>query len=121
MFSSAGTGRVMSHTFCGVDHLSHSETAVIFPDCETSNLKGLMMARHHNNFQHLFDSGFLDDFLAQFTGGSAQHDHLNGTESGNVLFSGRSDDSVAGMAGNDTLNGGSGNDKIWGGSGNDQL
>jgi Ca2+-binding RTX toxin-like protein len=80
-----------------------------------------LMARHHNNFQHLFDSGFLDDFLAQFTGGSADHDHLNGTESGNVLFSGRSDDSVAGMAGNDTLNGGSGNDKVWGGSGNDQL
>jgi Ca2+-binding RTX toxin-like protein len=37
------------------------------------------------------------------------------------LFSGRSDDTIAGMAGNDTLNSGSGNDKVWGGSGNDQL
>jgi Ca2+-binding RTX toxin-like protein len=80
-----------------------------------------MMARHHNNFQNLFDSGFLDDFLAQFTGGSADHDHLNGTTSGNTLFSGRGDDDVTGMAGNDMLNGGSGADKMWGGSGNDQL
>ena len=59
-----------------------------------------MMARHHNNFQNLFDSGFFDDFLAQFTGGSADHDHLNGTTSGNTLFAGKADDTVAGMAGN---------------------
>jgi len=52
-------------------------------------------------------------FLAQFTGGSSDHDHLNGTTSGNVLFSGRGNDDVAGMAGNDMLDGGSGNDMIW--------
>jgi Ca2+-binding RTX toxin-like protein len=79
------------------------------------------MARHHNNFQQLFDSGFLDDFLAQLTGGSSGHDHLNGTTSENMLFSGRGDDDVAGKAGNDMLSGGSGNDMVWGGSGNDRL
>jgi hypothetical protein len=68
----------------------------------------------------LHDSRF-DDFLAMLTGGSSGHDHLNGTESGNVLFAGRGADAVSGMAGNDMLSGGSGDDKIWGGSGNDQL
>ena len=63
----------------------------------------------------------FEDFLATLTGGSADHDHMNGTASGNMLFAGRSADSVAGMAGNDTLDGGAGNDKVWGGSGNDRL
>jgi Ca2+-binding RTX toxin-like protein len=66
------------------------------------------------------DSGFAD-FLASLTGGSAGHDHINGTTAGNFLFAGASADSVAGMAGNDMLNGGSGDDKVWGGSGNDDL
>ncbi len=66
------------------------------------------------------DSGFAD-FLASLTGGSAGHDHLNGTTSGNFLFAGASADTLAGMAGNDMLNGGSGDDKVWGGSGNDNL
>jgi len=72
--------------------------------------------------QELFhnDRGF-QDFLAQLTGGSSGHDHLNGTESGNMLFAGRGDDDVAGEAGNDMLSGGSGKDLIWGGSGNDRL
>jgi Ca2+-binding RTX toxin-like protein len=55
------------------------------------------------------------------TGGSADHDHLNGTAGNNTLFAGRSADTVAGMAGNDMLDGGSGDDKVWGGSGNDRL
>jgi len=63
----------------------------------------------------------FEDFLASLTGGSADHDHLNGTTGNNVLFAGGSDDDVAGKAGNDMLSGGSGNDKIWGGSGNDTL
>ena len=68
----------------------------------------------------LHDSRF-EDFLASWTGGSADHDHLNGTTSGNVLFAGGSNDTVAGMAGNDMLDGGTGDDKVWGGSGNDRL
>jgi Ca2+-binding RTX toxin-like protein len=52
----------------------------------------------------LHDSRF-DDFLAMLTGGSSGHDHLNGTESGNVLFAGRGADAVSGMAGNDMLSG----------------
>lgn len=66
------------------------------------------------------DSGFAD-FLASLTGGSAGHDHLNGTTGGNFLFAGASNDTLAGMAGSDMLNGGSGDDKVWGGSGNDNL
>ncbi|MGQ0685021.1 calcium-binding protein [Bradyrhizobium sp.] len=66
------------------------------------------------------DSGFAD-FLASLTGGSAGHDHLNGTSGGNFLFAGAGADTLAGMAGNDMLNGGSGDDKVWGGSGNDSL
>ncbi|MEH2606792.1 Ca2+-binding RTX toxin-like protein [Bradyrhizobium sp. AZCC 1588] len=73
------------------------------------------------NLNRFFDDGRLDDFLARFTGGSADHDHLNGTTGNNVLYSGAKADSVAGMAGNDTLNAGSGDDKVWGGSGNDNL
>ena len=72
------------------------------------------------NFLSLFNNRF-EDFLAQLTGGSADHDHLNGTAGNNILFAGGADDSVAGKAGNDMLNGGTGNDKIWGGSGNDLL
>ena len=64
---------------------------------------------------------FLNDFLAQVAGGTAGHDHLNGTTANNTLYSGASADSVAGMAGNDMLNGGTGDDKLWGGSGNDNL
>jgi Ca2+-binding RTX toxin-like protein len=64
---------------------------------------------------------FLNDYLAQLMGGSAGHDHLNGTEASNSLYAGASADAVAGMAGNDNLNGGSGDDKVWGGSGNDSL
>lgn len=75
---------------------------------------------NNNRFEDFFNNRF-EDFFASMTGGSSGHDHLNGTASNNVLYSGRSADSVAGMAGNDTLDGGSGDDKIWGGSGNDRL
>ncbi|MCC6775727.1 MAG: hypothetical protein IT537_03675 [Hyphomicrobiales bacterium] len=71
-------------------------------------------------FFSLFESRF-EDFLAQLTGGSAGHDHLNGGVGSNILYAGGSNDAVAGMAGNDVLNGGSGDDKVWGGSGNDML
>jgi Ca2+-binding RTX toxin-like protein len=64
---------------------------------------------------------FLNDFLAQVAGGTAGHDHLNGTTANNTLYSGASPDAVSGMAGNDMLNGGTGDDKLWGGSGNDTL
>ena len=73
------------------------------------------------NFWSLFNNSRFEDFFARLTGGSSDHDHLNGTTGGNVLFAGASADSVAGMAGNDMLNGGTGDDKIWGGSGNDTL
>jgi hypothetical protein len=63
----------------------------------------------------------FQNFFASMTGGTAGHDHLNGTASGNMLFAGGGDDDVTGMAGNDTLSGGTGNDMIWGGSGNDRL
>jgi Ca2+-binding RTX toxin-like protein len=77
------------------------------------------MARH---WGWLFNNNNrFEDFLASLTGGSADHDHMNGTAGGNVLFAGRSADTVAGMAGNDMLDGGAGADKIWGGSGNDRL
>ncbi len=77
------------------------------------------MGRLFNNGR--FDDGRFDDLMAQRTGGSADHDHMNGTSAGNVLYAGASNDTVAGMAGNDRLNGGTGDDKVWGGSGNDQL
>ena len=73
------------------------------------------------NLNGFLDNSRFEDFFARFTGGSADHDHLNGTTSNNTLFGGGSDDTLAGMAGNDTLNGGSGADKVWGGSGNDNL
>jgi Ca2+-binding RTX toxin-like protein len=66
-------------------------------------------------------NGRFGDFFAQLTGGSAGHDHLNGTTSTNVLFGGGDEDAVSGMAGSDILSGGSGDDRIWGGSGNDRL
>jgi len=78
------------------------------------------MARFSALKQFLHGESF-EDFLASLTGGTSGHDHLNGNESGNMLFAGRGDDDVAGKAGNDTLSGGGGNDKIWGGSGNDTL
>jgi Ca2+-binding RTX toxin-like protein len=73
------------------------------------------------NLNGFLDNSRFEDFFARFGGGSADHDHLNGTTSNNTLFGGASEDTLAGMAGNDTLNGGSGADKLWGGSGNDNL
>jgi Ca2+-binding RTX toxin-like protein len=73
------------------------------------------------NLNGFLDNSRFEDFFARFTGGSADHDHLNGTTGSNTFFSGRGDDAVSGMAGNDTINGGSGADKLWGGSGNDNL
>src|SRR6185312_10781727 len=73
------------------------------------------------NLNGFLDNSRFEDFLARFTGGSSDHDHMNGTTSNNVLFGGAKEDTLAGMAGNDTLNGGSGADKVWGGSGNDNL
>lgn len=73
------------------------------------------------NWGSVLGSSRFEDFLARMTGGSADHDHLNGTTGNNMLFGGASADTVAGMAGNDRLDGGSGDDKVWGGSGNDQL
>jgi Ca2+-binding RTX toxin-like protein len=79
------------------------------------------MARFHTLEDLLFHNRDFQDFFASLTGGSSGHDHLNGTDTGNMLFAGRGDDEVAGKAGNDMLDGGSGNDDIWGGSGNDRL
>lgn len=80
------------------------------------------MPRHHQSLEDmLFHSGMFQDFFAAMTGGTSGHDHLNGTDTGNMLFAGRGDDDVAGKAGNDMLDGGNGNDMIWGGSGNDNL
>src|SRR5690242_11175336 len=73
------------------------------------------------NLNRFFDNDRFEDLFARFTGGSGDHDHMNGTTGNNTLFAGRGDDAVSGMAGNDTLNAGSGNDKVWGGSGNDNL
>ena len=73
------------------------------------------------NFGWLFNNSRFEDFLSALTGGSPEHDHLNGTTGNNMLFAGRSADAVSGMAGNDMLDGGSGDDKLWGGSGNDTL
>src|SRR5215475_4047220 len=79
------------------------------------------MARFRSLEDLLFHNRDFQDFFASLTGGSSGHDHLNGTESGNMLFAGRGDDEVAGKSGNDMLDGGNGNDDIWGGSGNDRL
>jgi Ca2+-binding RTX toxin-like protein len=79
------------------------------------------MARYGMLDRLLHSDQNFQDFFASMTGGTSGHDHLNGTETGNVLFSGRGDDDVAGKAGNDMLDGGNGNDMIWGGSGNDRL
>src|SRR5829696_2065151 len=73
------------------------------------------------NLNGFLDNSRFEDFFAKFGGGSADHDHLNGTTGGNTLFGGAKEDTLAGMAGNDMLNGGSGADKLWGGSGNDNL
>ena len=82
-------------------------------------------AMYRFNWAGLFKSSrfedFLNDYMAQLMGGSAEHDHLNGTTGNNVLYAGASADALAGMAGNDVLNGGTGDDKVWGGSGNDNL
>src|SRR5712664_987266 len=74
-----------------------------------------------NMLERLLHNSAFQDFFATMTGGTSGHDHLNGTDTGNMLFSGRGDDDVAGKAGNDMLDGGNGNDMIWGGSGNDRL
>src|SRR3954470_9596588 len=79
------------------------------------------MARYDLLDRMLHSNPHFQDFFSAMTGGTSGHDHLNGTETGNVLFSGRGDDDVAGKAGNDMLDGGNGNDMIWGGSGNDRL
>src|SRR5215510_5663981 len=73
------------------------------------------------NFASFFNNSRFEDFFASMTGGSNDHDHMNGTTANNVQFSGRGDDTIAGMQGNDTLDGGSGSDTLWGGSGNDRL
>src|SRR5258705_46785 len=73
------------------------------------------------NLNGFLDNSRFEDFFARFGGGSADHDHLNGTTGSNTLFGGASEDTLAGMAGNDTLNGGSGADKRWGGFGNDVI
>ena len=73
------------------------------------------------NLNSFLNNNRFEDFFAMLTGGSSDHDHMNGTTGGNVLFSGGEADTIAGMAGNDTLNSGSGDDKVWGGSGNDNL
>lgn len=54
-------------------------------------------------------------------GGTAEHDHLNGTAASNVILGGGEGDTIAGKAGRDMLDGGTGNDKVWGGSGDDRL
>ncbi|WP_407159160.1 calcium-binding protein [Bradyrhizobium sp. STM 3557] len=79
------------------------------------------MPRFHMLDHLLSHNREFQDFFASLTGGTSGHDHLNGTESSNMLFAGRGDDDVTGMAGNDMLDGGNGNDMMWGGSGNDRL
>jgi Ca2+-binding RTX toxin-like protein len=79
------------------------------------------MARFHMLDQLLAHNSQFQNYFASLTGGTSGHDHLNGSESGNRLFSGGGDDDVTGMAGNDMLDGGTGNDSVWGGSGDDRL
>src|SRR5215470_16068081 len=88
---------------------------------EACQLGEKVMARFRTLEDLLAHNSAFQDFFAMLTGGSAEHDHMNGTDAGNMLFAGRSNDTVAGMAGNDMLSGGSGDDKVWGGSGNDRL
>src|SRR6188768_3471936 len=64
------------------------------------------------NLNGFLDNSRFEDFFARFGGGSADHDHLNGTTGSNVLFGGGKEDTLAGMAGNDTLNGGAGSDTL---------
>ena len=74
------------------------------------------------NLNGFLDNSRFEDFFARFTGGTSDHDHLNGIDERTMSCSeAAGDDDVAGMAGNDMLNGGSGDDKVWGGSGNDNL
>ena len=73
------------------------------------------------NFGRFFEDSRFEDFFAMLSGGSSDHDHLNGSTAGNYLNGGGGEDAVSGMAGNDTLAGGSGADKLWGGSGSDSL
>ena len=73
------------------------------------------------NFSRFLEDSRFEDFFAMLSGGSSDHDHLNGSTTGNYLNGGGGEDAVSGMAGNDTLAGGSGADKLWGGSGNDSL
>jgi Ca2+-binding RTX toxin-like protein len=73
------------------------------------------------NLNGFLNNSRFEDLFARATGGSADHDHMNGTTGNNTLFAGAKADTLAGMAGNDMLNAGSGDDKVWGGSGNDNL
>src|SRR5215208_1787644 len=69
------------------------------------------------NLNGFLDNSRFEDFFAKFGGGTADHDHVNGTTSSNYMAGGRGDDALSGMAGNDTLSGGSGAAAHWGGSG----
>ena len=51
------------------------------------------------NLNGLFNNDRFEDFFARFGGGSADHDHLNGTTGNNTLFGGAKEDTLAGMAG----------------------
>src|SRR5215207_5972399 len=73
------------------------------------------------NLNGFLDNSRFEDFFAKFGGGTADHDHVNGTTSSNYMAGGRGDDALSGMAGNDTLSGGSGADNLSGGTGNDLL
>jgi Ca2+-binding RTX toxin-like protein len=79
------------------------------------------MSRFHMLDRMLAHDNHFREFMTAVTGGTSGHDHLNGTSTSNMLFTGGGDDDVAGMAGRDMLDGGKGNDMIWGGSGNDRL
>ena len=46
------------------------------------------MARFHTLEDLLFHNRDFQDFFASLTGGSSGHDHLNGTDTGNMLFAG---------------------------------
>ena len=50
------------------------------------------------NLNGFLDNSRFEDFFAKFGGGSADHDHLNGTTGGNTLFGGAKEDTLAGMA-----------------------
>ncbi|MEP4199270.1 MAG: hypothetical protein ABJL99_26890 [Aliishimia sp.] len=53
--------------------------------------------------------------------GTDFNDRINGDMTDNMLFGGKGDDVLVGLAGNDTLNGGDGDDTLTGSGGNDTL